>query len=526
MSAVAQDRTYDGSGNNLLHPSWGQTGEVLRRSASGARYADGIGAMVAGPSPRAISNAVAAQTLPQNLNARALTSMFWQWGQFIDHDFALVEEGTESAPIGIPMGDPIFDPTGTGTQTMPFSRSQFVDGVASPRQHRNALTHWIDGSMVYGSDAIRATALREGSGGRLLMGGDGFLPRNTMGLPNGGGPDPTLFVGGDVRVNEQVGLITMHTVFAKEHNYWANRIAAENPMWTDEQVYQRARKVVGAEVQAITYNEWLPSLLGPNGLSAYSGYDSSINPNIDTAFSTAAFRIGHTLLNGQLLRFNEDGSVHAGGHLNLAQSFFNIANFLQPGSYDALIRGLAFQQANEIDLQVIDEVRNLLFGPPGSPGRDLVALNIQRGRDHGIPHYNQLRADYGLTPLSSFSEVTSDPAIAAQLQALFGDINSVDAFVGLLAEDHLPGASVGQTMAAIFRDQFFRLREGDRYFYLNDPTLAGLWSEIEDTQLSDILRRNSGVILLQGNVFMIPAPGAAGVLAFAGLVASRRRRRR
>ncbi|MBX3404002.1 MAG: hypothetical protein KF699_11390 [Phycisphaeraceae bacterium] len=523
-TAGADVRTFDGTGNNVLNPAWGCLDSPLIRGASGAHYMDGLGMMMPRANPRLASNALSAQTPAGLGNSRGLSSMFWQWGQFIDHDFALVDEGSEFAPITIPAGDPVFDPFNTGTATMPFHRSACIEGVMSPRQHTNALTHWIDASMVYGSDATRAAALRSGMNGRLATSAGDMLPFNTAGLPNGGDLGAAGYLAGDIRANEQTGLTAMHTLFVREHNRLADIIAANNPGWNDEQIYQHARRIVAAEVQAITYNEWLPSLLGGHGLGSYAGYDDQVNPSINTAFSTAAFRFGHTMLNDQLLRFNEDGTPYAGGHLNLFQAFFNPATMATSADLAAVIRGLAAQEANEIDTQAIDGVRNLLFGP--GMGRDLIALNLQRGRDHGLPDYNTLREDNGLVRVADFSDITSDPVLAAALAGVYGDVDSIDPWIGLMAEDHLPGASVGATMAAIFRDQFGRLRDGDRFFYLNDGELGAFeLSFLEGLTLADIIRLNTDAQSIQDNVFfIIPAPGTGAVLAVLGLAAARRRR--
>jgi hypothetical protein len=528
-AALGDIRTIDGTGNNLSNPVWGCVNSELLRGASGAHYLDGIGMMMPRANPRAASNALSAQTASGLGNARNLSSMFWQWGQFIDHDFALVDESSlpgEFAPIAIPAGDPVFDPMNTGTAMMPFQRSVCVDGVVTPRQHANALTHWVDGSGVYGSDMVRASALRAGVGGRLATSAGNMLPFNTAGLPNGGDLGAAGYLAGDIRANEQTGLTAIHTVFVREHNRLADAISSANPGMSDEDVYQRARRIVGAEVQAITYNEWLPALLGGHGLDSYAGYDSSVNPSIDTAFSTAAFRFGHTMLNDQLLRFNEDGTPYAGGHLNLFQAFFNPASIQGPGALDAVVRGLAAQQANEIDTQVIDGVRNLLFGP--GVGRDLIALNLQRGRDHGLPDFNTLREDYGLARVTDFSEITSDALVAAALADVYGSVDEIDPWIGLMAEDHLGGASVGETMAAIFRDQFGRLRDGDRFFYLGDEELTlDELSFLEGITLADIIRMNTDIESIQDNAFFatIPAPGAMGLFAAALVAAGVRRRR-
>ncbi|MGD9688845.1 MAG: peroxidase family protein [Phycisphaerales bacterium] len=523
-SLRADVRTMNGSGNNIVSPTMGMAGTDLRRSLSGACYVDGIGTPMPGPNPRSTSNALSAQTLQGLGNARGLSSMAWQWGQFIDHDFALVLESAEDFNINIPAGDPVFDPMNTGTASMPFTRSIFTGGVTTPRQQQNALTHWLDGSMVYGSDDARAAALREGAGGRLATSAGNFLPFNTAGLPNAGGTSSSFYLAGDIRVNEQSGLLAMHTLFVREHNRLADQISTANPGLSDTQVYDRARRLVGAEIQAITYNEWLPAMLGNHGPAAYTGYNPSVDGAIDTAFSTAAFRIGHTMLNDQLLRVNPDGSTYAGGNLNLFQAFFNPSIIAEPGSFDALLRGLAAQQANEIDTQAIDGVRNLLFG--GTNGRDLIALNIQRGRDHGLPDYNSLRADFGLARVSTFDEITSDASLASALALVFGNVDSIDPWIGLFAEDHLAGASLGPTAAAIFSDQFSRLRDADRFFYLNDAELTqGDLDFLAGLRLADIIRFNTGALEVQDNVFFIPAPGTAGVIALAAAVGLRRRRR-
>lgn len=521
----AQNRTIDGTNNNLANPLMGSTGSDLIRGVSGPHYVDGLGAAIDRGNPRAISNAISPQTGAGLGNDRNLSSWVWQWGQFIDHDFALVDESSESMNFSIPAGDPVFDPTNTGTAVMPFSRSVHTGGVTTPRQHANALTHWIDGSMVYGSDAVRADTLRAHTGGRLATSAGDLMPYNTTGLPNGGGTSSTLFLAGDIRTNEQTGLLAIHTILLREHNRLADQISAANPGMSDEDVYQRARHLVGAEIQAITYNEWLPALLGGNGLGSYTGYNPTVDGSMNTSFSTAAFRIGHTMLNEQLLRFNADGSEFAGGPLNLFQQFFNPSSITGPGALDATVRGLARQQANEIDTQVIDGVRNLLFG--GTDGRDLIAVNIQRGRDHGLPDYNTLRQEFGLAAVASFGDITSDPALAALLQSVYLTVDNIDPWIGLFSEDHLPGASMGLTAATMFADQFGRLRDGDRFFYLNDATMSPEdLAFMSDIRLSDLIRLNTGASDVQDNVFFaVPAPAATSLFALLGVFAARRNRR-
>ncbi|MEM1331608.1 MAG: peroxidase family protein [Planctomycetota bacterium] len=518
-------RSIDGTGNNLSNYYWGSAGALLRRDSVGM-YSDGVGEMMSRTSARSISNAVGTQTAATDTNSRNLSAMWWQWGQFIDHDFAQVHGGTESASISVPMGDASFDPYFTGVAEISFTRSAFTLPEDDCRQHANEITSFVDASAVYGSDTARASALRSGVGGRMLTSDGDLLPFNTMGLDNDnatGNPGP-LYAAGDTRANEVIGLTAMHTLFVREHNYWADQLAAQNPEWDDETLYQEARRVVGAQMQAITYNEFLPALLGEGALSDYDGYDDTVDATLSNEFSTAAYRLGHTMLNNQYLLLNEDGSEHSYGHVDLADGFFNPVDVMEQAGLDPIFRGLAAQQANEIDTQVVDGVRNFLFGPPGAGGLDLLALNIQRGRDHGIPDFNTLRQAFGLDAIIDFTDLTSDAALAAALATVYSDVSEIDPWIGLMAEDHVNGASVGETLRAILVDQFERMRDGDRFWYEGDAELAAL---VGDTTLSDIILRNTDIDWLQGNVFFapaIPAPASIALMGLGGYAAMRRRR--
>jgi hypothetical protein len=172
------------------------------------------------------------------------------------------------------------------------------------------------------------------------------------------------------------------------------------------------------------------------------------------------------------------------------------------GGVDDLLLGLASQEAQEIDVQVIDDVRNFLFGQPGAGGFDLVSLNIQRRRDHGIPSYTEVREELGLDPITNFSDITSDLEVQADLETVYGTVDQVDLWVGGLAEDHVNGALVGETFQVILLDQFSRLRDGDRFYYENDQLLSVLAPDVDDTTLSDIILANSSITSIQQNLFL------------------------
>jgi hypothetical protein len=381
---------------------------------------------------------------------------------------------------------------------------------------------------VYGSDAARNSFLRTGTGGLLKTSAGDLLPFNDGTQDNigpGGAPDTGagLFVAGDLRANEQIGLTSMHTLFVREHNRIAGQVALDNPGFNDDQIFQLTRKIVGAEIQAITYNEWLPTLLGPSAIAPYTGYDSTVDPRISNEFAAAAFRVGHTLLQSDILRLDENGNPIAQGNLTLAEAFFRPDRLIDEGGIDPILRGLNAARAQEFDAKVIEDVRSFLFGPPGAGGLDLVSLNIQRGRDHGLADYNSIRAELGLGAVTDFSEISSDTTTAAALRAVYGDVDEIDPWVGMLAEDHFGDANVGETIFFILSNQFAALRDGDRFFYQNDPALAGYLPQIEGTTLADIILRNTGIQNIAGNVFLAPVPIPASLplalsaLAFLGL---------
>lgn len=504
---VSAVRSYDGTGNNLANPQWGSTDEQLLRLAAAA-YGDGISTMGGStrPSAREVSNAVSDHGDEEISNARNLSAFAYLWGQFIDHDLDLSSDSTlssEEADVAVPTGDPYFDPGGTGTQVIGFQRSEWADGTGttSPRQQVNDITSFIDGSMIYGSDATRAMALRTGVGGMLKTSAGNMLPFNTMGVDNAtaGGPASAYYAAGDVRANENIELTAMQTLFVREHNRLAGQIAKQNPKWTDEQIYQKARSLVIGEIQAITYNEFLPALLGQGAIRPYAGYKPNVNPGISNEFSTAAFRLGHSMLADDVEFLDNNGNA-VRDELPLAQAFFNPGLLGQTG-IDSIMKYLASSNSEEIDTKVVDGLRNFLFGQPGSGGFDLASLNIQRGRDHGLADYNSTRAALGLPRVTSFAQITSDPEMQAQLQSLYGTVDNIDLWVGGLAENHLPGSSVGPTFQRILVDQFTRVRDGDRFWYQRDLSGADL-KMIEGTHLADIIRRNTTTTNVQDNVFV------------------------
>ncbi len=501
LPSLKETRSVDGSGNDLSNPTENQADTVFLRQ-SPAAYADGIDAPSGAdrPGPREISNGVLEER-GRFHDARKMSAMTWAWGQFLDHDITSTPNpGRPDLNISVPAGDRHFDPHGEGKAIIPFSRSTAAEGTGvgtdTPREQKNDITGWIDASMVYGSDAHRAAALRSFEGGRLKTSEGNFLPFNTMGLTNDNPtrrPEASLMAAGDARANENLGLLSLQTLFMREHNRLVAEFAAQDPTLNDESLYQMARKVVGALVQNITVNEYLPSLFGKDTLGPYEGYKPEVDARISNEFSTAAYRMGHSQVEPLIWREGADGNRIPENDVAMLNAYF-APEKLNEGGIDPLLRGLVSFTQEPTDEGITSALRNMLFGKPGRGGMDLAALNVQRGRDHGLPDLNTMRESYGLSPYADFNALTGgDEKLNRKLSSVYSDISQVDPWVGMLCEDPEQGSSVGPTIRTIVSDQFQRLRDGDRFWFENDADLAGLKESIRDTSLMDVIRRNTEI---------------------------------
>lgn len=529
-------------GNNVANPTQGTAGTDLLR-VSPVAYADGISSpsLPQNASARVISDILNNQAVPGNItqdiqtvNGDSLSDFGYAWGQFLDHDMDLTPTNpNETLQI---LADPN-DPSQMGNQT--FDRSAFDPttgtSTSNPRQQITAVTAYLDLSQVYGSTDAIADALRTFSGGQLKTSPGGLLPYDNstyftpaqlavINMANDAQAVPTqdLFVTGDVRGNENIELTVLQTLFVRNHNLIASELQQEHPGWSDEQLYQEARKINIAEYQYITYTQYLPDLLGPNALPAYTGYNPNVDAAIATEFSTVAFRFGHSMLSNNIQRQNNSGqnvNVTGGAPIDLALDFFDPNLLTNTGAVDpltgqgstnigAVLKGDADGDAQADDLLAINEVRNLLFANGGlqDNGQDLIARDVERARDNGIGTYNQVRVAYGLPAVTSFSQITSNVAVQQELQQAYGSVDNIDPFEGGMAEDHVPGSDLGPLFTRILADQFTRLRSGDRFFYLNEQ-----WNSDElnilfqgDT-LAKVIEANTDVTNLQSDVFVFQA---------------------
>ena len=492
-------RSIDGSNNNRADPTLNQADTDFARLGP-ANFVDGVYEMTPGPNPREISNIVVAQTdigddeegphLVDDLGV-ALSGMMYAWGQFIDHDLDLQKEGTGTNDISIKVpADDEFLPPGSMIPLTRVAIDPATGVTGSPAAAINTVTGWLDGSQIYGSDAATAASLRTADGHMKVSAGDN--------LPIVKTEHGNVFAAGDVRAQENPDLTALQVLFVREHNYQVDRLHEDHPNWSGDKLYETAKAITTAEMVNITYNEFLPHLLGEDTVKPYHGYDRTADARITEEFAGAAFRFGHSIVSDEISAISNLGAFTS--EQTLAQSFFeDTATFKATGA-DGLLRHLAGDLANPLDAHIVDGLRNLLFDPPD--GMDLAAINIQRGHDLGLGTLNQTREALGLAPYTSFDQLSSDPATATAFEKAYGSIDAVDLWAGGLAEDHAPGAVIGPTFGKIIADQFTALRDGDRYYFENQGFDKQTLNEIKNTTLSDLILRDTDTTAMQSDAFV------------------------
>ena len=528
-------RTIDGTCNNLREPILGASSTEFRRMIN-AEYADGVDSLRGGlqarnsplvggfgafvppvPSARLISKTISFRN--NSDEEQPFTHILMQWGQFLDHDMDLSPElepvpecedceFTEVCePIPVVEDDPAF---GVGTlqngNCLRFARSLPSCGMGRPgelppREQLNDITSFIDASQVYGSNEVVGTAVRKFEDGLLLEGKN--FPGNKPTLPIDKDDNVAClnaedcFLAGDARANEQISLTIMHTLWFREHNRLARELKRINPFWNDERLFQEARKIVGALIQKITYDDYLPKVLGQATfdkiIGPYTEYDPRLNPGIPNSFATAAYRYGHSLVRPAFNRLGSDFLSIGKGPLQLVDAFFNPDQFKMSMGTDPITRGLVTDNALKYDAFLNSVLTTQLFAGKNRAGMDLAALNIQRGRDHGLPPYltwvsfcDRLFPNLGVAP-----EFEGQLNLVRFLQ-LYGSLDTVDLWIAGLAEKRLPGAFFGATFACIFGDTFLNVRDGDRFWHEK----AGVFTprqlaEIKKGTLSRIICDNS-----------------------------------
>ncbi|XP_076046647.1 salivary peroxidase/catechol oxidase-like isoform X2 [Oratosquilla oratoria] len=533
-------RSADGSCNNLKNPLWGASFTAFRRGLP-AIYDDGVSiprrsvAKSELPSARQVSTGV---HTGHHAESKSYTHLAMTWGQFVDHDITATAqtkgpagetikccfEGAlnndtiihpECLAIQIPKNDSFY--SSFNKTCMEFTRSAPAPRCElGPRDQLNQLTAYLDGSIIYGSTSEEMDNLRQHTDGLLKTqvtdDGRELLPPSNdsndgCNLKTQMGWHRYCFQSGDSRVNEQIMLTVMHTIWAREHNSMALTLKDLNPEWNDERLFQEARRIIVAQIQHITYHEYIPSVLGPTltkakRLSPLEGskhlllsYDPSINAGISNEFAAAAFRFGHSMIQGLVQKIDQEGKNVA--FQQLKKTLFNPFPLYDIGVMGDYARGSIAQMSCAVDTYFSAQVTHRLFQARGAKyGLDLVAINIQRGRDHGIPPYNRWRMMCGFPPALNFTDLRQDMDRGAldALSKVYKSVDDIDLYSGGLAELPMKDALVGPTFACILTDQFVRLKRGDRFWYENGDSPAKFTPnqlvEIRKASLARILCNN------------------------------------
>uniref|UniRef100_A0A8L8KBS3 peroxidase n=1 Tax=Heligmosomoides polygyrus TaxID=6339 RepID=A0A8L8KBS3_HELPZ len=506
-------RSYSGLCNNVAEPEWGTSHTAMSRMLKPA-YADGVS------SPR---EAVSGQPLPpvRGLSLTlfspiavahpTVTTLFAHWMHFIASDMvntvetqAIIEgvvrsfpccrrgfSHPECDPIDVPQADPAYRGR---LVCLPYTRTMVAPKQAcalSPREQANLASSYLDGSVIYGSSPERAKLLRS------------FAHELAAGWPSLNELHCRCALSGSDDVNILPGVTALHTVFIKQHNRIARLLKEQNRHWSDSRLFEEARRILTAQLQHITYNEFLPIMLGRENLKKYgltlheSGFDSDYDMSIDGAILNefaVTFPYVLWILMPQdplFAQFNNPRRLHETGGVEKVLKYLMATNIAKPS------------------LRVNDEVKNGFMKDQFLLGLDLISMALKRGRDHGIPGYTIVRAQCGLGKVRSFHELKEyfvQDAKVEYINTIYENVDDIDLLVGVLAEQPLKGSLFGPTMACIAGKQFQRTRRGDRFWYENYFAQSGFTEkqlmELRKTTLAEVICSNTNVEKIQSNVFM------------------------
>ena len=476
-------RSVDGSCNNLRIPWWGKKETPFKRILA-AEYDDGINSpktysKIKGkylPNPRSVAMEIhaARRTFPET------TQMLIFFAQFVDHDVTFTSKTTYNNGVEkkcscgandedcfqIPI--PKNDKWNKDQQCFPFTRSSAAiynfECKFAYREQLNLFTSWTDLSSVYGTSEKMLKSLRTFSNGLLktsknpFTGYDSFAKlqnRDCTHLK----PLEKCFLAGDSRIEDNHYLTMFTKIFYTEHNRIAKLLYQYNPLWDDEYLFQEARKINIGQYNHIIYWELLPILLGNYAMQQwdltpltegfFEHYDYKTNPQTTNEFATAAMRIGHVLVNKFHLGYNNEYELEGNWTTN---QVISTTEFGHRNSYNNIVRGALLQNSYYFTPAVNDYMGNWLFTGlfKNFKRLSLPALNIQRGRDHGLPGYNRYRKYCGLNYANKFEDFTNIPAeVRKQMASLYATPDDVDLWTGIVSEFPVEDGVVGPTAACM-----------------------------------------------------------------------------
>ncbi|KAM9306314.1 eosinophil peroxidase-like isoform 1-T2 [Pholidichthys leucotaenia] len=562
-------RTTTSICNNLNHPRRGASNTPFARWLP-AEYDDGISQPKGWnrdrkinnfvlPLVRQVSNNILSTTDEGVVNDTEFSHMVTFFGQWNDHDLTFTPfspsirsfsngincdescvQTEPCIPIPIPPRDPS-RPSGPDS-CIPAFRSAPVCGTGyhatnfgsepNKREQINALTAFLDLSQVYGSEEKLALSLRDlTNDGGLMKVNSEFRDNRRELLPfhplqvemchtrrritnNTNAREVPCFIAGDVRVDENIALTSLHTLFVREHNRLARELKRLNPHWDSETLYQEARKIMGAYTQTFVFRDYLPHIVGDEAmrrlLGRYPGYNPSVDPSISNVFATAAYRFAHLAIQPVLSRLDANYRENTQfPSVPLFEAFFTPWRIVFEGGIDSLLRGLVCRPAklNTQDHMMVDALRERLFQFVMHVALDLGSLNMQRGRDHGLPGYNAFRRFCGLSQPKNEAElarVLNNAELARKLLELYGTPDNIDVWLGGVAEPFARGGRVGPLFACLIATQFKKIREGDRLWYEKPGVFTQAQrSALSSARLSRIICDNTGITSVPTDAFEV-----------------------
>lgn len=289
------------------------------------------------------------------------------------------------------------------------------------------------------------------------------------------------YIGGDGRANENFTLTSMHTIWARNHNFHVEKLQAAGFQGTPEELFQAAKMVNEAEYQRVVFTEFADALIGGiqgNGDHGFEGYNDQATASISHEFAAAVYRIGHSLIGDTITVKGPDGENYS---VNLFDAFLNPTNDvftpqqitqLQAMGYDpqpgyeqlgtgAILSGIVEQPAEDVDFNVVDAVRNDLVRIRA----DLFAFNVARGRDVGLGTLNQVKADL---------QASTDPYIKFAvefLEANGGSMNPYSSWQDFQQRNGLSDVVLAQFMAA-YPDLVLQANQIDAFKAINGDIVA------------------------------------------------------
>lgn len=477
-------------------------------------------------SARTISSIISAHN-PNNPSPSSadLTDFATFFGQFLDHCIVLTgEDANKVNPIKIEDSN---DPALKEIEFrggLPFKRSRLACGTTRPI---NCLSSAIDLSAVYGSKLMRLLRLRTGTDGLMkttVQNGQHYPPRyvyekdvTDMVIPNQRNGDDhkarshteQFYFVGDGRGNENKILTAFHVLFLREHNRLAAAVRFFVPRSEimkqfkdyDEGLFQLAKRLNEAAFQSIVVNEYVRFMTGSPLPKIKKNRKS--DPSVSDAFAGAGFRVGHSML-GQRIYLKSASGVTSRQDI-MQDMFFTDASTFEYLGVDDILRGITWHKADNIDMIVNEALRNFLFKqvPGETTLRDLLALNLQRSRDHNVASYVELCRYLGEPVPRSFADISSDRGVADRLSRAYnGRVDLVEAWPGLMAQDRGRGKPMGRTLAKLWHNEFSRLLSADRFLFSRKkyhPLLKKHMSkEVNDIRrgrrkMKDIIKDNTGI---------------------------------